>query len=256
MPARGRILRGERWAEALQRAMDRPPEDAADWMEQHSRVLKRDRDSRVGLTELEGELCYLRFYRHKSAAQRLLFRLGRGRGVRAYDRARELAAAGIPVPEPRACLLVESGMMLVTEGVRGAIDLKALWQRENPPGEGGALLEAAGQALARLHVAGYAHGDCKWSNLLWSAGGFSLVDLEAVTRTAPGSRGQARDVARFTVNAEDLGVPQDLFERFLDCYTRHARLDREQVVEGMMPDLQRYRSRHRDRYGERGNRLL
>ena len=75
-PGRARVLRGGHWAGLLLAATDRPPGDPAAWMEHHTRLLKRDRYSRVGLLELGGELNYLKFYRHKSLLQRVGFQIG------------------------------------------------------------------------------------------------------------------------------------------------------------------------------------
>lgn len=43
--------------------------------------------------------------------------------------------------------------------------------------EGGDLLEAAGEAIARLHAAGLVHGDLTTSNLLAEGGGVALIDF-------------------------------------------------------------------------------
>ena len=255
-PGRAGVLRGKRWAEALLEALASPPRENVDWMETHTRVIKSDAYSRVGLLELAGESSYLKYYRQKSILQQWWFWLGRGRGVQAFDRAGQLAAAGIRVPEARACLLVPGGMLLLTQGLPQARDLKALWQSQ--PSEQ-TLTEVLGMAsctLADLHRAGFAHGDCKWSNLLWWDDSVYLVDLEAVTRASPGDAAQARDLARFTVNAEDLGVGQEQYFVFLDAYCQAMEMPREAVVDRLHGDLQRYRARHREKYGERGAPLL
>jgi len=225
-------------------------------MEQHTRILKSDSFSRVGLLELEGESCYLKFYRQKSIGQQLLFRMGRARAVQAFDAAEKLAAMGIAVPQPRACVLVPGGVLLLTEGLRGSRDLKALWQAQSFPGNPAALLETTGRTLAALHRAGFAHGDCKWSNLLLSGDRIYLVDLEAVEEVTTGGRKQARDLARFTVNAEDLGIGEGHYDHFMDAYCKELDIPRETVVDRMMPNLRQLRARHRDKYGERGGTLL
>ncbi len=255
-PGRAGVLRGERWAEVLLEALASPPPDTRSWMDTHTRVIKSDDHSLVGLLELAGEPSYLKYYQQKSILQQLWFWLGRGRGVRAFDRAGQLAAAGVPVPQARACVLVPGGMLLLAQGLEQAIDLKALWQVEGPGQNVSAVLAMAARTLADLHRAGYAHGDCKWSNLLWWEERVYLVDLEAVSRAAPGDAGQARDLARFTVNAEDLGVGADHYHDFLEGYCEAVGVPRDTVVDRMQGDLQRYRARHREKYGERGARLL
>jgi tRNA A-37 threonylcarbamoyl transferase component Bud32 len=225
-------------------------------MERHTRLVKSDRFSRVGLLVLAGELHYLKFYRPKSIGQQLWFRLARGRGVRAFDMGEALAGQGIAVPEPRACLLVPEGMLLLTEGLQGAGDLQALWRSEPGPGDPGGLMTAAGRALGRFHLAGYAHGDCKWSNLLWYAGHFYLADLEAVRAAPVGGRRQARDLARFTLNAEELSAGEAHYRQFLSSYCEATGTPRAMAIDRLLPDLRRLRARHRARYGERGAPLF
>ena len=240
----------------MQGALATPPADPAAWTEAHTRILKSDEYSRVGLLNLQEQLCYLKFYRAKSMAQQLLFRLGRGRAIGAFDTALELGAQGVPVPEPRACVLVPGGVMLLTEGMPGAVDLKALWLQQPDATQAGQLMIAAGAVVGNLHRAGFAHGDCKWSNLLWSDDRIFLGDLEAVSHAAPGSRRQARDIARFTVNAEDLGVEAALYEQFIGAYLASAGGCRDTLLTQVRPCLDELRSRHLQKYGERGARLL
>ncbi len=250
------ILRGDAWAQRLRHALSSSPHSELDWMQQHTELLKKDADSRVGLIELHDRVCYLKFYRAKSSGQKLLFRLGYARGLRSFEAATELLAAKIQVPIPLACLRSPAGMMLLTEGVVGGRDLKAIWQENMEATEQELLMASAGRTLAELHTAGYCHGDCKWSNFLWSSKGFYLVDLEAVKKTAPGGKGQARDLARFTVNAEDMGLSAQSFESFLESYLKGSNNSRDAVIPTIMPFLRQLRRRHDIKYGQRGNQIL
>lgn len=249
-------LRGDHWAQLLRRELDRPPPDAAAWVERHSELLKSDRYSRVGLLRLADELCYLKLYLSKSRWQQLGFRLGKGRGVHGFDAARALRDRGIAVPEPRACLLLAEGMVLLTEAIAGGRDLKALWQLGWDERTGTQLMVAAGEVIGGLHRTGFAHGDCKWSNLLWSGKRFYLADLEAVKPCRAGSAGSLRDLARFTLNAEDLALPRSQFETFVQSYLETSGLARRDLEVGVRPVLNELRRRHAVRYGERGHQLL
>ena len=240
----------------MQQALLSGPAEPDAWVEASARTLKSDPYSRVGLIELEQQLCYLKYYRAKSPLQKLWFRMGRGRAVAAYDAALALAANAVPVPEPRACLQVPGGSLLLTEGLRGSTDLKALWLQSPAEAAGGRLLQCAGETIARLHRAGFAHGDCKWSNLLWQGETLFLADLEAVASVAPGSAKQARDLARFTVNAEDLGVGEGDYERFLASYLEATGVTRDALLALVRPPLAELRGRHLQKYGERGARLI
>ncbi|RLQ22130.1 hypothetical protein DWB85_09350 [Seongchinamella sediminis] len=246
-----RPLRGGDWAAGLQREL--PPQSPEQWLASHCQVVKRDSHSLVALGELQQRYCYLKFYRPKSPLQRLAFRLGRGRAVQAFDSATLLAASDIAVPAPLACVRVPGGLLLVTAGMALARDLKSCWQDRESMAP---LLAGAAQALAALHRGGFAHGDCKWSNLLWCDDRVYLVDLEAVELCRPGSAAQWRDLARFTVNAEDLALPAPDYQDFLARYCQLMGLDQGTALSGIAQPLERLRRRHRGKYGPRGERLV
>lgn len=248
-----RVLRGGDFAVELLGEL--PPGGTAAWMERQGRVLKQDRHSTVVLATLRGEYCCLKYYAAKSWVQSAGFRLGIGRAVQAFDSAVQLEAAGIAVPVARACLLLADGMLLVTEGLAEGRDFKQLWL-QGPVDSGEHLLQEAGASLARLHAGGFAHGDCKWSNLFWLREQCYFLDLEAVSR--PGRRGgrQYRDLARFTLNAEELGIGARTFQAFLDAYCGGTGLASDELLAGMRGELVRLRRRHRAKYGERGAPLV
>jgi tRNA A-37 threonylcarbamoyl transferase component Bud32 len=219
-------------------------------------VLKRDAHSLAGLLELSGKPVFIKLYLAKGPVQRLGFRLGRGRGLRSFDRARALLGAGVRVPEPRACVGCPGALLLQTEAVPGAVDLKARWRASPPEAVRRELMEAAGEALGALHRAGFAHGDCKWSNLLCAAEGVYLADLEAVRRAPLAASHLWRDLARFTLNAEDLAVSSGDYRAFIDSYVSASGIPREMLLPRTLPILLRLRGRHQRRYGERGAPLL
>jgi tRNA A-37 threonylcarbamoyl transferase component Bud32 len=225
-------------------------------MERHTRLLKTDAFSRVGLLELQGRPCFLKLYLAKSPLQQFGFRFGYGRGVHSFDAAQRLARAGLSVPVPLACLLVEEGMVLLTEGIENSRDLRALWLEQPAAAAAEQLMQIAGDALAALHRAGFAHGDCKWGNLLWNGAQLYLVDLEAVrvvtaarSQLLPLHTRQLLDLARYTVDAEALGASPAQFGVFMDCYCAGSGCRRELVTAGILPAVEAIRKRHRDKRG-------
>jgi len=253
-----RIIRGEHSATALRDLLATPPLDAAAWMEQHTRLLKSDTHCRVGLLSLQQQEFYLKLYLLKSAPQGLLLRLGPrlDRAVRSFEVAAKLVQSAVPVPAPKACLQVPGGMLLVAEAITGSDNLHDVWRQQSADESAGRWLRGAGEAIAHLHLAGYAHGDCKWHNLLWTGERVYLVDLDGAGKAARGGAGQARDLARFTLNAEELTVSPALYEQFLQAYLQLAGGSREAVVNRMLPILRKLRDRHLAKYGERGQRLF
>lgn len=250
-----RVLRGEQWAARLQQRL---PNDGRlqQWMRTDVKLLKEDQTSQVGLLELDGESCYLKHYRGRTPLQSTLYRQGRGRPTRAFDGAAALWQAGVSVPRPLCCLSVPGGAVLLAEGIADARDLQDL-ARENGLGVvDKRMLEAVASLLACLHGAGYAHGDCKWSNLLCAGAHWYLVDLDGVSPCREGSPKQARDIARFTLNAEEMTLSREHFEHFLDTYVKATEWTRETLLTAVVPFLEKFRRRHRERYGVRGHRLV
>lgn len=256
MSASYRVLRGAAWGNVLCSAIEPAGEDIGEWLSEHTQVLKQDEHSQVGLLQLAGELCYLKLYRPKSTLQRLRFRLGRGRAVHSFDSAVALRAVAVPVPEARACLLTPGGMLLLAQGVAHACDMQTLWQQDSPGEMQENILRQAAQALAHLHQKGFAHGDCKWSNMLWAQEQLYLVDLDAVLAARVGSARQARDLARFTLNAEEQTLQPARYEKFLQEYLQLMSLSRQDLMRAMLPPLQKLRLRHQLRYGNRGQPLV
>jgi tRNA A-37 threonylcarbamoyl transferase component Bud32 len=259
----GRALRGADWAPYLRECLQRSPADLSSWMEQHTQLLKSDTYSRVGLLSVRQQTCFLKLYIAKSPLQNLGFRLGYSRGIKSFDAAVRLALAGIPAPTPRSCLLVPGGILLLTEGIEESLDLRALWQSRPGKEAAGQCMINAGQTIAALHRAGFAHGDCKWSNLLWSGEMFLLVDLEAVRKvTAAGIEAfsphprQLQDLARFTADAEALSAGADQYETFLDSYQASVKCSRELLVADIRPLIEVIRERHLQKHGNKHQPLL
>ncbi len=250
------ILRGREWARALQAALGPGEADPATWLADNADIIKRDSYSLVGLLTLQGRACYLKYYHPKRSIQGLLLRFGRGRGIASFDNALALRRAGLEVPEPLACLRTGRGLMLLTEAIEGAADLKTLWLAGQSDARLDTLMAAAGDTLAHWHARGFTHGDCKWSNFLFAGERVLLVDLEGVGRGSPASQGARRDVARFVVNAEDMGLPEKPFRVFLRSYTAPLGINADEIPGRIRPRLEALRRRHRARYGERGRQLL
>lgn len=252
-----RILRGDYWAALLKDEMSQSALGAAEWMEEHTNILKSDLHSLSGLMRMDGQICFLKLYCYKSPLHRIQFRLGMGRPLRNFTAARDLDAQGLAVPRPFACLLVPEGMLLLIEGLSGPGTLAELWRRrELSDDDAVRVMRGAGETLATLHSAGFAHGDCKWNNLFWDGYRVCLIDLDDARKSSAGSKAQSQDLARFTINAEELSIGSDMFEQFLSAYLEGMVDSRRTVVDRMLPSLLRYRKKHLARYGPHGQRLV
>jgi tRNA A-37 threonylcarbamoyl transferase component Bud32 len=248
------LARGE-WAQILLAELDGYPGAPWDWIAAHGRVLKHDRYGAAALVELGGEPCFAKLYLPRGRLHAHLLRSTRGRPVRSQDVARELLRVDVVVPQPRGCLWLGNSALTLAEGLINGDTLQQRWQTATGPAARQRLLSSVAESLARLHHAAYSHGDCKWSNLLCLGRQVYLVDLDAARHTPVGSRRQARDLARWTLNAEELSMEPSEYRVFLDSYFSALGAPREAIIARMLPQLYRLRDRHRRQYGETGRAL-
>lgn len=252
-----RIIRGDYWAALLKDELAQSTSGAAEWMEEHTNILKSDPHSLSGLMRMDGQICFLKLYRFKSPLHKIQYRMGMGRPLRNFTAARDLDAEGLAVPRPFACLLVPEGMLLLIEGLEGPGSLGEVWRRGGlSDDESARVMRGAGETLATLHSAGFAHGDCKWNNLFWDGYRVCLIDLDDARKSRSGGKAQSQDLARFTVNAEELSIGSDMFEQFLAAYLDGVVDNRQTAIKRMLPELLRYRKKHLARYGPHGQRLV
>ena len=225
------------------------------WLAGHSQVVKSDTYSVAGIGELAGRACFIKLYRFKSHLRQWLPAWGLRRPRRAYHMAHALLDAGVDVPRPLAFVRVAEGAMVVSSALPQAENL-AQCSSQLTPGEQYQYLAQAGASLGQLHSSGFSHGDCKWHNLLFSQQRCYFVDLDGVRRARPGSRQQAKDFARFAVNAEEEGVSPEHFAAFVDRYVENADVPRDRFMHSVRTQARHIRARHRERYGLLGTQLL
>ncbi|CAA0114739.1 Uncharacterised protein [Halioglobus japonicus] len=246
------IKRGDVWAERLKEQLTEYPEGAAEWMEEHTTILNSTVDSLSGLLRVEDELAYLKLYRFSSFKRRLQYYFGRSQSLRNYRRAISLREKGLALPDQLAYLAVSQGTLLVSEGFSEGGNLDELWRQRNSEDGFDAVMRSAGETLAALHSAGYMYGDCRWVNLFWNGQRVYLTDFNDTRKCRVGGVPQARDLARFTANAEELGIGLKLFEQFLGTYMDGVPGTRREIVERMIRPLYRIRGQHMsDGYGQR-----
>ncbi len=238
-----RILRGQIWAVRIARQMVEG-QDTFEWFEKNTDIIKRDKSGCSATMEIQDGLCFLKYYRARSPLKKLRFALGRGRPLRQHDMGVILRGKGVIVPRPRGCLRIPGGLMAITKAVAGAQQLDDLWRVGVSEEEGNLLMELAADQLAHLHRAEFAHGDYKWSNLMWQGERMYLVDLDSVKHVRLRHKKQGRDVARFIVNAEELRVTQAHLDRFIEIYVAGMGEDISAITKRVQPWLRKLRRRH------------
>jgi hypothetical protein len=149
-----------------------------------------------------------------------------------------LVQSGVCIPKPFGYLLQQSGFScrgayFFSEALTGCIDLSTLaFERaelDRRLGDG-KLIESVATMVALLHDNGVIHGDLKWSNIMvheqknevW------FIDLDSFKRRIfnPGMNFYLQDVARFVVNAQEVGIDESIVDRFLATYARRRKLAR------------------------------
>jgi 3-deoxy-D-manno-octulosonic acid kinase len=131
-------------------------------------------------------------------------RLGRSPADREFRVLARLREAGVPVPPPLARASVPGGdRLIVTRYVEGETLAQVL---EAPPKTRRQALLALGSVLAGLHERGWLHGDLHGGNVLLTARGPVLLDLQHARRGRAGAA-QARDLARLEHSLWAAGVP-------------------------------------------------
>lgn len=251
MAGKVRIKRGDVWAARLKEHLTTSQGSAAEWMEDHTQILKSNADTLSGMLQLDDQLGYLKLYSFKPYKYKMSLGLRKPQPLRNFNIASDLAGKGIAVPRPLACLSVSRGMVILTEGLSGGGNLADLWRKQPGAPDVDAMMQAAGETLAQLHVAGYTYGNCRWEHLFWNGQRVYLITLDNTRKSPLGSMQQAKDLARFTANAEEFGIGSALFEQFLQTYLQGITGNRREVVERMIRPLYRFRGQHMARYGQR-----
>lgn len=184
-----------RWSQgdpALRRALDEalatPPAEAV--ADSHRR--------RVWRLDASGRSVLVKQFRVGSGRhpirERWKARIGRAPADREWRALAALHAAGLPVPEPLALgALPDGDRLLALTWVDGVPCEAAL--RAAAPAARRALLVALGRLVARLHAAGWVHGDLHPGNLLVRGGTPVLLDWQRARRTRSDAA-RARDLAR------------------------------------------------------------
>ena len=177
---------------------------------------RRSRHARSLAIETPHGVCHVKSYPSPGGA------LAR----RAFAMGRALAAAGFAAPV--VLLAGRSGRagLLVTADTGGEDLLVALARLASPGDDTRVrkrdLLRRLGTEVARLHAAGFVHGDLVPPNLRWRDGEFVFLDNDRTRRAWPGARRNLVQLGRFVVP----GVTASDRARVLHAYASARGLDR------------------------------
>ncbi|MGW1705441.1 DUF4032 domain-containing protein [Streptomyces sp. NPDC002206] len=140
--------------------------------------------------------------------------------VREYELLRTLARLGIPAVDPLAVVTGRTGTdgeplepVLITRHLNGSLPYRSMFETTMRPTTVHRLMDALAVLLVRLHLAGFAWGDCSLSNTLFrrDAGAYAayLVDAETGevhSQLSTGQREYDIDLARVNISGEMLDL--------------------------------------------------
>jgi hypothetical protein len=136
--------------------------------------------------------------------------------VREYGLLRDLDRLAVPAVDPLAVVTGRVGLdgtplepALITRHLNGSLPYRSMFETTMRPGTVNRLLDALAVLLVRLHLVGFAWGDCSLSNTLFrrDAGAYAayLVDAETGQLQPQLSRGQREydiELARVNIAGE------------------------------------------------------
>ncbi|MEV6793077.1 DUF4032 domain-containing protein [Streptomyces sp. NPDC051320] len=140
--------------------------------------------------------------------------------LREYELLRTLARLGIPAVDALAVVTGRTGSdgqplepVLITRHLHGSLPYRSMFETTMRPSTVHRLMDALAVLLVRLHLAGFAWGDCSLSNTLFrrDAGAYAayLVDAETGethSRLSTGQRDYDIDLARVNISGEMLDL--------------------------------------------------
>lgn len=227
------------------------------WFDLPHRPLKQTVKIDARVLQLPAMEAFVKRYRVASRLRRWLVALTGYRARRMFRVSLRLRQAGVPVPQPfahvrerrRDCL----SSFFVCEALQ-ARDLKTLAKGPGLEQAGGEIrvFEQVAALLSALHLAGFSHGDMKWANLMVDnhTQKVLLIDLDGLRRPwMLRNRRFGRDLARFMLNARELGVAADRVDGLLTAYAKTRGRSVKQLRADLAPSYKKLAKRHRKKYG-------
>ncbi|WP_329566272.1 DUF4032 domain-containing protein [Streptomyces sp. NBC_01361] len=140
--------------------------------------------------------------------------------LREYELLRTLDRLAIPAVDPLAVVTgrtdAEGGPLepvLITRHLGGSLPYRSMFETTMRPGTVHRLMDALAVLLVRLHLAGFAWGDCSLSNTLFrrDAGAYAAYLVDAETgelhpRLSDGQRAYDIELARVNISGEMLDL--------------------------------------------------
>lgn len=225
-----KFLRTNRWHQTIRHGRWRGLADRAfleatgvdaltaglDTTAQQGRILKNGHTCFVSQAKLDGMDVVIKRYNHKGLLHSLRHTLRGSRAKRSWSNANRLRLLEIATPRPLAYVDEYRGPILwrsyfIAEFTRGPRLHSILADDAVPEEQKRQMIEQARRLIDRLAQYGISHGDLKHSNILMTAAGPVLTDLDGMrVYRLPWvrRRRRARDLARFARDCHRLEEPR------------------------------------------------
>ena len=163
-----------------------------------------------------------RLWLKRIEALSLRLRLQKGDGQRAFQNEvnalHVLRSAGLPVPE----ILAEGPDHFVVSDV-GPTLAHLMRSSATPFDKRAAAFRAAGNAIGRLHSAGFVHGRPAIRDICWDGDEARFIDLEQFSEQQKSARSQAMDVLIFTQTyMTEMGASGPCLDAAMNAYRAAA----------------------------------
>ena len=230
------------------------PDLLAQWPPTPDKLLRDNSKLQAFVWHHQEQRLFVKCFRYQGL-RRLAARFGRERGLAGFRAAERLRAAGIDTPAALALVRDSNcrSSWLLTQMLDSTTNCHQLAEAGLSDDMKQQLLQAGLALLVKLHQSGHAHGDFKWANLMWqqTQDRLWLIDLDGVKACRPGSKPQLRDLARFLLNAEEVGLGADVRDAAFQSYCAQMQLLPELARRHFDASYQRLWQRHQRKTSSR-----
>ncbi len=189
--------------------------------------------------------------------QKILYALYKDQALQTFKLSLDMASAGIPIPRPLAVIRdperKKKAVYLLSEALSNYRTLKKTITDFKNPVQVQDVLDYLAGLLARMHNAGFFHGDMKWKNIMIDArsnNSACFIDLDTAGRLiSRRDRRYARDLARFCIDIQESLPQQGQDQRFIMSYSRFAARTPQAIMEHIQPYHMKIAAKHRTKYG-------
>ena len=220
--------------------------------------IKSDEKKESGIVNISSsKAVFVKRFFIDNAWQKILYALYKDQALQTFKLSLDMASAGVPIPRPLAVIRdperKKKSVYLLSEALRHYRTLKKTIIDLKDPAQVQDVLDYLAVLLAKMHNAGFFHGDMKWKNIMIDArskNSACFIDLDTAGRLiSRRDRRYARDLARFCIDIQESLPQQGQVCRFITAYSRFATRTPKSIMEHTLPYHMKIAAKHRAKYG-------